>query len=383
MRRVLLVLIVAALAAAGGYVLGQRAGPSPSGAAPAPRATPAAVGSGGAPRQVAGLARLRPRGGLIKIGTFSENRVARILVEEGQQVEAGQALIELATLPMRHAAVELSAQELRSALARRETLEAATTAALAQAAADLEHEVALLRSQRAEVERDLSVARVELRGAQARLERVVATGSALTAKEREDAGVSRDVAQAQVEGLQASLEQLAAQLPTVQRRGEARRETLRRELARDLARLGVAELEAKVAQARTELGEARVLAPISGRVLKLLARPGQRTGTGSLLYLGDVSRLEAVVEVDQTQIRWVRVGQRATLTSAALSQPLTATVAGVGEMISRNDIFGDDPTAPTNARVVEVLLDVEAGDGVARRLTRLECDARLQVGESE
>jgi HlyD family secretion protein len=74
----------------------------------------------------------------------------------------------------------------------------------------------------------------------------------------------------------------------------------------------------------------------------------------------------AVAEVYETDIGLVRVGQKGRVTSPVLSEALTGTVEQIGNMIAKNDILDVDPTANTDARVVEVKIRLDNSAPAAR-----------------
>jgi HlyD family secretion protein len=68
----------------------------------------------------------------------------------------------------------------------------------------------------------------------------------------------------------------------------------------------------------------------------------------------------AIAEVYETDVRFVREGQKATVNSGALAAPVTGRVERVGRLINKSDVFGIDPTAEADARVIEVRVRLDA-----------------------
>ena len=100
--------------------------------------------------------------------------------------------------------------------------------------------------------------------------------------------------------------------------------------------------------------------------------------TKPILKLGDTRAMYAVAEVYETDVGLVRPGQRAKVTSPALSQPLMGTVERVGRMIYKNDVLHVDPAADANARVVEAWILLEESEA-ASHLINLQVDVRIEV----
>jgi HlyD family secretion protein len=104
------------------------------------------------------------------------------------------------------------------------------------------------------------------------------------------------------------------------------------ELALQSARLRLAQAEESVAQAEANLAKARddlakttLYAPVAGRVVSLAAEEGEVVVSGTMnnpasviATIADLSEILAEVDVDETEIAQVRVGQVATLKVDAL-----------------------------------------------------------------
>jgi HlyD family secretion protein len=135
-------------------------------------------------------------------------------------------------------------------------------------------------------------------------------------------------------------------------------------------------LQAQVERASAELDLAVVRAPISGRVLDVHAREGERVGADGIAELAQTDAMYAVAEVYETDVQRVRVGQRATVTSAAMPQAVSGTVDRIGLKIGKKDVLSVDPAAKTDARVVEVRIRLDDPTEVAG-LTNLEVDVAI------
>lgn len=164
----------------------------------------------------------------------------------------------------------------------------------------------------------------------------------------------------------------------------AREETLRQTGATskstyDSATLGVDVAKAELAAATAELGLSVVRAPAKARVLEIHAHRGERIGPKGLLEIGRVSQMQAVAEVYETDIAFVAAGQAATIESPALPKALSGTVKKIGQKVGKLDVLGTDPAAVTDARVVEV--EIELDDSTAAEtLTNLQVEVRILSG---
>jgi HlyD family secretion protein len=145
---------------------------------------------------------------------------------------------------------------------------------------------------------------------------------------------------------------------------------------RDAWKTKVATVQAELQRAKAELDLAVVRSPITGRVLEVHAREGERVGADGIAELGQTDAMCAIAEVYETDVPRVRVGQRATVTSPALARPVTGTVDRVGLKIGKKDVLSVDPAAKTDARVVEVRVLLDDPAQVAG-LTNLEVDVAI------
>lgn len=133
--------------------------------------------------------------------------------------------------------------------------------------------------------------------------------------------------------------------------------------------------KAELQQAQADLELARVRAPISGRVIKIHAYPGERVTTDGVAELGKTDEY-AIAEVYQDDIGGVRLGQRATVTSPALRDELQGTVESIGWKIGKMDVLETDPAAKIDARVIDVKIRLDDSARVAR-LTNMQVDVRI------
>lgn len=130
--------------------------------------------------------------------------------------------------------------------------------------------------------------------------------------------------------------------------------------------LAEAEVDSAIAaeaEAQARLDEAYVRSPIEGRVLAIHTRPGESiTQDQGIVAIGQTERMLVVAEVYETDIRYVRLGQRAAITSQAVDGELSGTVDHIGLQIGKKDVLDTDPTADTDARVVEVKIRLDPDD---------------------
>lgn len=304
---------------------------------------------------VGALGRLMPEGDTVTLALpfgAGDAKVARWLVTEGQRVTAGQIIAELDNLPQRRALKETAAAQL-----------AAKQAALDQA--------------RSEARLGWAEARAATQRAHA--SRLVADQNLARISSLVQAGVTT---QAQLEQAHAAVKQAVAD----QAKATA---AIQRYAHRDAdshpdVRVALGNLRAAKAaltQAEQDLAGARVTASLDGTVLAVRARVGEKPSDQGIAMLGNVDRMAAELEVYQTDIRRVSLGQRVVLNSASLDAPLTGTVVQIGMEVQRQAVLSSDPVSNTDARVVKVKVKLDASSSErVRALTGLQVAGKIVVG---
>jgi HlyD family secretion protein len=131
---------------------------------------------------------------------------------------------------------------------------------------------------------------------------------------------------------------------------------------------------------KAELLLTELRAPMAGTVLKLHARVGERPSETGVLELGASNRMQALVEVYESDIDRVRLGQSVTLTSenGGYQGTLTGEVIRISPQVRQRSVLSTDPTGDADARVVEVRVALDPADSQrVRDLTGLKVIARL------
>jgi HlyD family secretion protein len=148
-------------------------------------------------------------------------------------------------------------------------------------------------------------------------------------------------------------------------------------MATRAAAAGVDVARAKLHRREIAADRCRVRAPIDGRILRIVANPGEWALNEGLLRMGDVKRMKAIAEVYETDIGRVRLGQKATVTSRALKAPLSGTVDHIRLEVRKQDATGTDPASRKDARIVEVEVLLDDPTAVAG-LSNLQVDVLIR-----
>lgn len=325
-------------------------------AVPAPKRTDPAIGQGalGAStvRTVVGLGRLQPDGEVVVVAPpfgAGDARIAALRVREGDRVEQGAVLALLDSERPLQAAVE----QARALVASREATLAQVRAAVA--------------ASRDEAQASLARAEASHQNALREFERVETLRLRGYAAEQayDQRRTARDEAAREVERAQA----------TLSRYGAGPLETQPDVL---VAARNVDAAKADLARALADLDKASVRAPITGTVLTIHVRPGEKPGISGILNLGDLEHMTAKVEVYQTHIGRVSLGDAVEIGAEALPRPLRGNVTRIGLEVGRQTIVDASPAANTDARVVEVTVALEPESSrLAQRFTNLQVTARI------
>jgi HlyD family secretion protein len=146
------------------------------------------------------------------------------------------------------------------------------------------------------------------------------------------------------------------------------------------ARGAVALASAERDRAEQDLSRALLRAPADGTVITLHARPGERPGSAGVLDFGDTRTMTAEVELYQADLARVRVGQRVTLRSPALAEPLAGQVSAIGLSVRRQQLVDTSPAANLDARVVKATVVLDGPSSArARQLVGLEVRAHIET----
>ena len=200
-------------------------------------------------------------------------------------------------------------------------------------------------------------------------------------------------------GLQADQRKLSSRIANLQQRLVLQNRDIAR--YRELSRNGVyprgeldsretrlLELQALLADAQAELSRVNadlalteLRAPIDGTVLRIYSRQGERPGDDGVLEIGASNRMEALVEVYESDIDRVRLGQAVTLSSenGGFRGSLRGQVVRISPQVRQRQVLSTDPTGDADARIVEVRVAIEPMDiQRVKDLAGLKVIAKLQ-----
>lgn len=234
----------------------------------------------------------------VDISADISGRVIQLAVEEGQMVEAGDLLLRI------------DPTSYEAMVRRSEAMVAQARANAAQARASL----------------------IQARSAAERAQQLAGGDRLISAQDLEQAVTQAQVAEAQYEA----------------------------------ARFGVAQAEASLSEAREALRKTTIVAPMSGRVTRLNIEEGETAIVGTmnnpgslLLTVADLSVMEASVEVDETNVPHITLGDSALISIDAFPG---RKFPGKVTRVSNSAIMGAQPGGAAAGQSVdyEVVITLDA-----------------------
>lgn len=321
-------------------------------------------------RKVTALGRLEPEAEVINLFAplaLDGDRVAQLLVKEGERVKAGQVVAVLDSRDRLQDAKEQAQEQVRVAQARYSQVKAgaktgeiqAQQETIARIQAELAGEIATQNATIARWRSEVRNARAEYQ----RFEQLYRQG-AISASSIDSKRLSVETAQAQLDealaGQNRTVETLQAQLreakATLNRIAEIRPTDVKAATAE------VDNANAALKQAKTNLEQSYIRSPIAGQIIKIHTRPGEKISDSGLVDLGATDQMVAVAEVYQTDIGKVKLGQRSVITSEAFGGELKGTVSQIGMQVTRQNVFSNQPGENLDRRVVEVKIRLNPQD---------------------
>ena len=236
----------------------------------------------------------------VQLTAQAAGRVTRVTVREGRRVRSGDLLAQIDDAEARAAAAEARA-----------------AAAQARARVEQLREVSAVVAdeQAREAEANFERAASEFARAES-----LATAGAIAATDLEEAQRTLDVARAARNAARAQRQAVAPRGPDAQVAASALRES-----------------EARLAAAQVRLAQTRVVASQDGVILERHVDPGDTVRVGdALLELAGDDETELVIEPDERNLAWIRVGQTGTASADAYpDQTFEAEITYIAPAVDR------------------------------------------------
>lgn len=137
---------------------------------------------------------------------------------------------------------------------------------------------------------------------------------------------------------------------------------------------------AALQRAQTDLQQAYIKSPVTGRVLNIHTRVGEKISNSGIVDLAQTDQMMAVAEVYQTDIGKVKVGQKVTITSPTFEEKLQGTVFQIGLQVNRQNVFSNQPGENLDRRIVEVKIRLNREDSKrVAGLTNLQVQTGIEL----
>lgn len=344
-------------------------------------------------RAVAALGRVEPESSIIKVSVANANdsRVDRLLVQEGDRVQAGQVIAILQGVEKQQAAVIEAENNLAIEQAKLEQVQAGSSNF-----SQIQAQQAVIMQLQAELRTNTVAKQATLRRIEAELQNAQTTYNryvelyeqgAVSAVMLDDYRKNYQTAQAQVQEAQAQLantiETLTAQI--VQAQATLNNLSEVRPVDIEVPQAEVRYAMSQLVSAHAQLEDFYVRAPVAGQILRINTQVGEQVNADAgIVDLGETDRMVVIAEVYETDVPRIQIGQRATIVSenGGFAEELEGTVEQIGLQVQKIDILGTDPATNSNARVVEVKirLDAESSQQVAG-LTYMQVRVRIHQSD--
>ena len=285
---------------------------------------------------VSGPGRVEPSTEDIKLGSELSGKLKVVYVEEGDAIRRGQVLAELANADY-VAQVKSAEADVRAKEATlRKVLNGARTQERREAASTVRAQEAVMKNAQAQAER---------------YQKLFAAG-VVSKEEAERYAREFDVAKANYQ-------------EAVERHSLI--DDQAREEDRALAEANLQLARAQLEEARAKYEKTLIKSPIDGVVLRKHHRNGESVSNSAttpdpILTIGDKNVLRVRIDVDETEVGKVAVGQKAYVTADAYgSEKFWGKVIRVGQQLGRKNVRTDEPTERVDTKILETLVELDPG----------------------
>jgi HlyD family secretion protein len=337
---------------------------------------------------VTALGYLEPEGKVIRLSAPNSQggvRVAKLLVNQGSWVRQGQTIAILDSYYPRLAALEKAQKQVLVAQASLNQVKAgaktgdisAQKAIIARLEADLDGAISV---QKATITR----LKAELRNVESenqRYQQLYKIG-AISASESEAKNLRVEIIQQQYKEAKADHKRIVENIQKQLMEAKAKFKSITEVRPTDVqvAQANVESAKSSVKQAQAELELSSVRSPISGQILKINTRPGEIVSATGIADLGRTQQMYVVAEIYETNIKKVRLGQSAVITSDALPKELHGIVTDIGLQVGKQNIF-NNLQADTDNKIVEVKIRINNMEDHKKitALTNLQVQVRIDI----
>ena len=112
---------------------------------------------------------------------------------------------------------------------------------------------------------------------------------------------------------------------------------------------------------KIDLEQTQLKSPINGIVLQILAREGERPDSSGVINVGANQKMEALIEVYESDIDRIKIGQAVDLTSenGGFKGSLNGQVSLISPQVRQRRVLSTDPTGDADSRIIEVRVKLD------------------------
>jgi HlyD family secretion protein len=335
--------------------------------------------------RIAAQGQLLPADGIVRLVGTPGDRIAEVLAKVGATVQAKDPLIRFGSQQLRELELKVAEQKLFEA----ESAFAAKLHENSELIAAAEQELILAKSQLESAQAQLELAKSGTKSVDIanqnveRMEKLV-----------KDPATSNTVSRSSVDQQKLQQQQLATQ----QKEAE-----LAAEHSKKLAEFQVTAAEKKVAAlndsrewinktsplgslktqlelVRYQFEQTELKAPVAGKILRVDASKGGSIGTLPLIEMANTSKMICQAEISEVDVQRLQVGQKAAMSSPALSQTLQGVVIRIDPIVGTPQYRSPNPLAPVDYRVVQAIIELDAASApLADDFVQLQVDVAIDV----
>ena len=110
-----------------------------------------------------------------------------------------------------------------------------------------------------------------------------------------------------------------------------------------------------------DLFSSKLRSPIDGFILSINTRVGERAKNEGILDIGSSQKMEALIEVYESDINRVFISQKVELSSenGGFAKILKGEVIRISPQVKQRKVLSTDPTGDADARIIEVLVKLD------------------------
>ncbi len=143
----------------------------------------------------------------------------------------------------------------------------------------------------------------------------------------------------------------------------------------------ILKLKSAIESINVDLNQTELKSPIDGIVLQILVREGERPNSSGVMNVGANQLMEALIEVYESDINRVQIGQTVDLISenGGFDGSLRGQVSLISPQVRQRRVLSTDPTGDADSRVIEVRVKLDNSSVIkVSHLTGMKVIARFK-----